>query len=189
MKLYKCSWIYHSHLRFRLTLRNIHRWFAARSSFANQRQEFIHESTPAETQAVLIRTVPIWKNTGETDGNKKTPLHFWSEVFEVINTIWQRPKLLTSKSLSKRLWIVFKKSLSTKLSTILLITFFFLFHIFMLSATNKNSVVGAPRRKKVCYREYIHSPLGDGDMFSAYKGELIDWFSSLNLCFNSTNNL
>ena len=98
-------------------------------------------------------------------------------------------KLLTSKSLSKRLWIVFKKSLSTKLSTILLITFFFLFHIFMLSATNKNSVVGAPRRKKVCYREYIHSPLGDGDMFSAYKGELIDWFSSLNLCFNSTNNL
>ncbi|WP_368290871.1 hypothetical protein, partial [Ligilactobacillus ruminis] len=28
---------------------------AARSSFANQRQEFIHESTPAETQAVLIR--------------------------------------------------------------------------------------------------------------------------------------
>ena len=83
-------------------------------------------------------------------------------------------KLLTSKSLSKRLWIVFKKSLSTKLSTILLITFFFLFHIFMLSATNKNSVVGAPRRKKVCYREYIHSPLGDGDMFSAYKGELID---------------
>ena len=83
-------------------------------------------------------------------------------------------KLLTSKSLSKRLWIVFKKSSSTKLSTILLITFFFLFHIFMLSATNKNSVVGAPRRKKVCYREYIHSPLGDGDMFSAYKGELID---------------
>ena len=83
-------------------------------------------------------------------------------------------KLLTSKSLSKRLWIVFKKSLSTKLSTVLLITFFFLFHIFMLSATNKNSVVGAPRRKKVCYREYIHSPLGDGDMFSAYKGELID---------------
>lgn len=98
-------------------------------------------------------------------------------------------KLLTSKSLSKRLWIVFKKSLSTKLSTVLLITFFFLFHIFMLSATNKNSVVGAPRRKKVCYREYIHSPLGDGDMFSAYKGELIDCFSSLNLCFNSTNNL
>ena len=38
-------------------------------------------------------TVPIWKNTGETDGNKKTPLHFWSEVFEVINTIWQRPKI------------------------------------------------------------------------------------------------
>ena len=37
-------------------------------------------------------TVPIWKNTGETDGNKKTPLHFWSEVFEIINTIWQRPK-------------------------------------------------------------------------------------------------
>ena len=28
MKLYKCSWIYHSHLRFRLTLRDIHRWFA-----------------------------------------------------------------------------------------------------------------------------------------------------------------
>ena len=28
MKLYQCSWIYHSHLRFRLTLRNIHRWFA-----------------------------------------------------------------------------------------------------------------------------------------------------------------
>ena len=38
-------------------------------------------------------TVPLWKNTGETDGNKKTPLHFWSEVFEVINTIWQRPDL------------------------------------------------------------------------------------------------
>lgn len=36
-------------------------------------------------------------------------------------------KLLTSKSLSKQLWIVFKKSLSTKLSTTLLITFFFLF--------------------------------------------------------------
>ena len=51
---------------------------------------------------------------------------------------------------------------------------FSFFHIFMLSDTNKNSVVGAPRRKKVCYREYIHSPLGDGDMFSAYKGELID---------------
>ena len=28
MKLYQCSWIYHSHLRFRLTLRNIHHWFA-----------------------------------------------------------------------------------------------------------------------------------------------------------------
>ena len=28
MKLYQCSWIYHSHLRFRLTLRDIHRWFA-----------------------------------------------------------------------------------------------------------------------------------------------------------------
>ncbi|MDD5958857.1 MAG: LysR family transcriptional regulator [Ligilactobacillus ruminis] len=39
---------------------------------------------------------------------------------------------------------------------------------------NKNSVVGSPRRKKVCYREYIHSPLGDGDMLSDYKGELID---------------
>ena len=89
-------------------------------------------------------------------------------------------KLLTSKSLSKRLWIVFKKSLSTKLSTILLITFFFLFHIFMLSATNKNSVVGAPRRKKVCYREYIHSPLGDGDMFSLIRGSwLIDFHHSI----------
>ena len=28
MKLYQHSWIYHSHLRFRLTLRDIHRWFA-----------------------------------------------------------------------------------------------------------------------------------------------------------------
>ena len=36
------------------------------------------------------RNCTIWKNAGETDGNKKTPLHFWSEVLEAINTIWQR---------------------------------------------------------------------------------------------------
>lgn len=95
----------------------------------------------------------------------------------------------TSRSLSKQLWIVSKKSLSTKLSTALLITFFFSFSTFHAFCPNKNSVVESPRRKKVCYREYIHSPLGDGDMLSTYKGELIDWFSSLNLCFNSTNNL
>ena len=83
-------------------------------------------------------------------------------------------KLLTSRSLSKQLWIVSKKSLSTKLSTTLLITFFFLFPHFHSFCPNKNSVVGSPRRKKVCYREYIHSPLGDGDMLSDYKGELID---------------
>lgn len=82
-------------------------------------------------------------------------------------------KLLTSRSLSKQLWIVSKKSLSTKLSTDLLITFFFSFSTFSF-CPNKNSVVGSPRRKKVCYREYIHSPLGDGDMLSDYKGELID---------------
>ena len=83
-------------------------------------------------------------------------------------------KLLTSRSLSKQLWIVSKKSLSTKLSTDLLITFFFLFPHFHAFCPNKNSVVESPRRKKVCYREYIHSPLGDGDMLSTYKGELID---------------
>lgn len=83
-------------------------------------------------------------------------------------------KLLTSRSLSKQLWIVSKKSLSTKLSTVLLITFFFLFPHFHAFCPNKNSVVESPRRKKVCYREYIHSPLGDGDMLSTYKGELID---------------
>ncbi|WDC80102.1 hypothetical protein [Ligilactobacillus ruminis] len=83
-------------------------------------------------------------------------------------------KLLTSRSLSKQLWIVSKKSLSTKLSTALLITFFFSFSTFHAFCPNKNSVVESPRRKKVCYREYIHSPLGDGDMLSTYKGELID---------------
>ena len=78
MKLYQCSWIYHSHLRFRLTLR-----INGRNSYMNPRQR--------KRRRCWYVTVPIWKNTGETDGNKKTPLHFWSEVFEVINTIWQRP--------------------------------------------------------------------------------------------------
>ena len=83
-------------------------------------------------------------------------------------------KLLTSRSLSKQLWIVFKKGYPQSYPQSVDNFLYSFFHIFMLSDTNKNSVVGAPRRKKVCYREYIHSPLGDGDMFSAYKGELID---------------
>ena len=91
MKLYHCSWIYHYHYRFRLTLRDIHRWFAKLERAANQRQEFIHESTPAETQAVLIRNCTNLKKHRRNRREQKTPLHFWSEVFEVINTIWQRP--------------------------------------------------------------------------------------------------
>ena len=55
-----------------------------RNSYMNPRQR--------KRRRCWYVTVPIWKNTGENDGNKKTPLHFWSEVFEVINTIWQRPK-------------------------------------------------------------------------------------------------
>ena len=47
------------------------------SNVANQRQEFIHEFTQAETQAVLIRNCTNLKNTGETDGKK---LHSISEV-------------------------------------------------------------------------------------------------------------
>ena len=55
-----------------------------RNSYMNPRQR--------KRRRCWYVTVPIWKNTGWTDGNKKTPLHFWSEVFKVINTIWQRPK-------------------------------------------------------------------------------------------------
>ena len=54
-----------------------------RNSYMNPRQR--------KRRRCWYVTVPSWKNTGETDG-KKTPRHFWSEVFEVINTIWQRPK-------------------------------------------------------------------------------------------------
>ena len=79
MKLYQFRWSYHFHLRFRLTLRDIHRWFAACLNFANQRQEFIHESTPAETQEVLIRRYTNLKKTQEKPtGTKK--LHSISEV-------------------------------------------------------------------------------------------------------------
>ena len=80
MKLYKCSWIYHSHLRFRLTLRDIHRWFAKLERAANQRQEFIHESTPAETQAVLIRNCTNLKKHRRNRREQKnsTPFLKWS---------------------------------------------------------------------------------------------------------------
>ena len=65
-------------------------------------------------------------------------------------------KLLTSKSLSKQLWIVSKKSLSTKLSTDLLITFFFLFPHF-LSAQIKTPWLGRHGEKKyVIGSIYIH---------------------------------
>ena len=93
MKLYQCSWIYHSHLRFRLTLRDIHRWFAARSSFANQRQEFIHESTPAETQAVLICNCTNLKKTRRNRREQKnsTPFLKWSfrgHQHHLTKTLW-----------------------------------------------------------------------------------------------------
>ena len=65
MKLYQHSWIYHSHLRFRLAL-----WINGRNSYMNPRQR--------KRRRCWYVTVPIWKNTGEYDGNKKTPLHFWS---------------------------------------------------------------------------------------------------------------
>ena len=55
-----------------------------RNSYMNPRQR--------KRRRCWYVTIPIWKSAGETDGNKKTPLHFWSEVFEVINTIWQRPQ-------------------------------------------------------------------------------------------------
>ena len=48
------------------------------SDVANQRQEFIHEFKPTETQTVLILNCTDLKNAGETDGNKK--LHYISEV-------------------------------------------------------------------------------------------------------------
>ena len=72
------------------------------SNVANQRQEFIHESTPAETQAVLIRNCTNLKKHRSKRRGKKTPLHFWSEVFEVINTIWQRPKKSRSNCMKCR---------------------------------------------------------------------------------------
>ena len=80
MKLYQCSWIYHSHLRFRLTLRDIHRWFAKLERAANQRQEFIHESTPAETQAVLIRNYTNLRKHRRNRREQKnfTPFLKWS---------------------------------------------------------------------------------------------------------------
>ena len=45
------------------------------SNVANQRQEFIHESTPAETQAVLIRNCTNLKKTQEkqTETKNSTP--------------------------------------------------------------------------------------------------------------------
>ena len=80
MKLYQFRWSYHFHLRLRLTLRDIHRWFAACLSFANQRQEFIHESTPAETQAVLIRNRTNLKKHRRKRREQKnsTPFLKWS---------------------------------------------------------------------------------------------------------------
>ena len=105
MKLYQFRWSYHSHLRFRLTLRDIHRWFAGvqalringRNSSMNPRQR--------KSRRCWYVTVTIWKNAGETDGNKKTSLHFWSEVFEVINTIWQRPRFLRFDRKSRPLFM------------------------------------------------------------------------------------
>ena len=80
MKLYQFRWSYHFHLRFRLTLRDIHRWFAACSSFANQRQEFIHESMTAETQAVLISNCTNLKERRRNRREQKnfTPFLKWS---------------------------------------------------------------------------------------------------------------
>ena len=46
------------------------------SNVANQRQEFIHESTPAETQAVLIRNCTNLKKHRRNRREQKTPLHF-----------------------------------------------------------------------------------------------------------------
>ncbi len=60
MKLYQ-----HSHLRFRLTLQ-----INGLNSHVNPRQR--------KRRWCLRLTVPIWKNAGETDGNKK--LHSISEV-------------------------------------------------------------------------------------------------------------
>ena len=50
------------------------------SSFANQRQEFIHESTPAETQAVLIRNCTNLKKHRRIRREQKnsTPFLKWS---------------------------------------------------------------------------------------------------------------
>ena len=50
------------------------------SNVANQRQEFIHESTPAETQAVLIRNCTTLKKHRRTRREQKnsTPFLKWS---------------------------------------------------------------------------------------------------------------
>ncbi|WP_205008211.1 hypothetical protein, partial [Lacticaseibacillus rhamnosus] len=69
---------------------------AARSSFANQRQEFIHESTPAETQAVLIRNCTNFKKHRRNRREQKK-LHSISEVkFSRSSTPFDRdPFLMT----------------------------------------------------------------------------------------------
>ena len=48
-----------------------------------------------------------------------------TRVFEIQKN---SAKILTPESLSKKLWIIFKKSLSTELSTALLITFLYFSH-------------------------------------------------------------
>ena len=65
MKLYQWRWIYHSHLRFRLKSR-----INGMNSHVNPRRR--------KRRLCWRLTVPIWKNAGETDGNKK--LHSISEV-------------------------------------------------------------------------------------------------------------
>ena len=61
------------------------------SSFANQRQEFIHESTPAETQAVLIRNCTNLKKHRiiRREQKNSTPflkLSFWDHQHHLTKT-------------------------------------------------------------------------------------------------------
>ena len=65
MKLYQCRWIYHSHLRFRLTLR------------INGRNSYMNPSR-WKRRRCWYSTVPIWKTQEKPTGIKK--LHSISEV-------------------------------------------------------------------------------------------------------------
>lgn len=84
-------------------------------------------------------------------------------------------KLLTSRSLSEQLWIVFKKRFIHKVIHSLLITFFFPFSTFSCFLTQiKTPWLGRHGEKRyVIGSIYIHH-WGMVICFSAYKGELID---------------